>query len=407
MAQPLDLPSILIFSTIIHVMLVFLLGVFWRSSSHSIGFGWWFTNEILLTLGNFLLIFSAVAPHPPALLLIGAYITFFAAMPLIEAGLRAWFGTHLLTGMWLRWAVAAFAYGALLVTWAAGADFATRAIVFSVGTSLQVLLFLVFLLRISTLAPRLPIRIMQVSAMVVLLVTLYRLVETLPTAGMDLPPDRVLLSVLLIATVIAAVLRICAMLLLLHGRVESGFKRAQAELERRANVDSLTDLYSRSHFESSCKQLIELAHRVQAPVCLMICDMDDFKGINDQLGHPEGDSILESFANVVKQTIRKGDIAGRLGGDEFAVLFYCCDLTAALEIVERLRSNTTQVLAADGRGISISAGLVNVEEGTRFEDAYVLADQALYAAKADGRNTVVVRPALKQKAALESLRAAP
>jgi diguanylate cyclase (GGDEF)-like protein len=387
MALALDLPSILIFSTLIHVMLAFLLGVFWRSSSHSIGFGWWVANEVLLSLGSFLLIAFAIAPHP--LMLIVANISFFAAIPLIEAGLRDWFGLR--KGMWLRWAVAGLAYLALLSTWVLGTDFATRAMVFSAGTGVQALLFLALLLSIRPLAPRLPMQIMLFSALVVLLVTLYRMAKTVPALGLDLPPDRGLLAVLLIATVIAAVLRICAMLLLLHGRVESGFKRAKAELEHRANVDSLTALYSRAYFEASCNQMIELAHKVRAPVCLMLCDMDDFKGINDQLGHPEGDAILERFASLVKHTIRKGDIAGRLGGDEFAVLFYGCDLAVARDIVERLRRNTAQVLAADGRHISISAGLVSVEQGACFEDAYVLADQALYAAKADGRNTVVVR----------------
>ncbi|MEK1943699.1 MAG: GGDEF domain-containing protein, partial [Pseudomonas sp.] len=393
----LDLPSILIFSIIIHVMLAFLLGVFWRSSRHSIGFGWWVSNEVLLTLGSSLLIFYALFPHPLALIV--ANISFLAAMPLIEAGLRAWFGERLLTGMWLRWTVASLTYAALLLTWLADTGFATRAIVFSTGTTLQVLLFSAYLLKIRKLAPRLPIRVMLCSALLVLLVTVYRLVKTLPTMGVDLPPDRGLLAVLFMATV----MRICAMLLLLHGRVESGFNRAKAQLEQRANVDSLTDLYSRAHFEASCKELIELAHTVRTPVCLMVCDMDDFKGINDRLGHPEGDAILQRFASMVKQTIRKGDIAGRLGGDEFAVLFYGCELAVAQEVVERLRRNTAQVIAADGRSISISAGLVRVEEGSCFEDAYVLADQALYAAKANGRNTIVVRPGIEQKRPVQSL----
>ncbi|GLK91239.1 GGDEF domain-containing protein [Pseudomonas turukhanskensis] len=389
MAQPLDLPSVLIFSTIIHVMLTFLLGVFWRSSSHSIGFGWWVTNEALLTLGSFLLIAFTVAPHP--LMLIVANVAFFAAMPLIETGLRAWFGQPVFVGMGLRWGLAAGAYVMLLLAWITGLGFAERAIVFSVGTGLQVLLFTAFLLGIGKLAPRLPIRIMLVSAAVVLLVTLYRIVNTVPALGMALPPDQGLLSVLMIATVIAAVLRICAMLLLLHGRVESGFKQATVQLEQRANVDSLTNLYSRAHFEASCNQLIELAHKVRAPVCLMLCDMDDFKRINDQLGHPEGDAILQRFASLVKHTIRKGDIAGRLGGDEFAVLFYGCDQTVARDVVERLRRHTAEITAADGRAISVSAGLVNVDPGHCFDQAYVLADQALYAAKANGRNTVVAR----------------
>jgi len=73
------------------------------------------------------------------------------------------------------------------------------------------------------------------------------------------------------------------------------------------------------------------------------------------------------------------------------VLFYGCDLAVAHDIIERLRRATTQLDSADGRPISISAGLVSVEAGIRFEDAYVLADQALYAAKAAGRNTVRVR----------------
>ncbi|MFN3303256.1 MAG: GGDEF domain-containing protein [Roseateles sp.] len=234
--------------------------------------------------------------------------------------------------------------------------------------------------------------LIALSAGVIVVMSLWRSVQTWPYAGSGQPVPGHLLAVLMVVNIAAAVTRVSAMLLMLHGRVEARLQAAGVELERRANTDALTGEASRAHFEAASEVLLTQAQASRLPVCLMVCDMDGFKAINDQLGHPEGDAVRMRFAALLRDSLRHGDLAGRLGGDEFAVLMFNCTPPMALGIAERLRERATALRASDGRAVSLSAGLVTAVPGERFESLYRRADRALYAAKAAGRNRIEAGP---------------
>lgn len=110
--------------------------------------------------------------------------------------------------------------------------------------------------------------------------------------------------------------------------------------------------------------------------------------MNDRFGHQAGDAVLRDFGAALRQVVREGDLPGRLGGDEFAVLLYDCDLLRAEQVAERLRQITTGLQLPDASRLSLSIGLCLITPPMSFAQAYRCADQALYAAKAAGRNCV-------------------
>jgi diguanylate cyclase (GGDEF)-like protein len=112
-------------------------------------------------------------------------------------------------------------------------------------------------------------------------------------------------------------------------------------------------------------------------------DIDHFKAINDKEGHAAGDAVLKTLADVIRQNVRKSDVAGRVGGEEFAVLLPETTIEAAAGIAERIRSS------AEERGFTLSAGVAAVGPEDKLERLMARADAALYTAKRDGRNRVV------------------
>ena len=170
-------------------------------------------------------------------------------------------------------------------------------------------------------------------------------------------------------------------------------KCLEAHLRVQATTDSLTGLFSRLHFFELSQREVRRQARRQGPLSLLLIDLDNFKGINDRFGHSAGDRALEFFADTCRDNLRETDIVGRVGGEEFAVLLPDTDLRGALELGERLRRNLSQSpLRLDSAEIHLSAsiGAVAVEPGDDgLQQAYSRADQALYQAKAQGRNRVV------------------
>lgn len=175
-------------------------------------------------------------------------------------------------------------------------------------------------------------------------------------------------------------------------------KRKEAEqiILHRANYDQLTQLPNRSLFDDRLVSVIAMARRHRRSFALMYIDLDYFKAVNDRLGHAAGDTVLAEAAQRIEKCVRESDTAARLGGDEFAVLI--SDLNERHEVDEvAQRINVALAkpfLLAEGEAtISGSIGIaIFPEHGQNELILKKLADTALYAAKAAGRNTYCIAP---------------
>lgn len=163
----------------------------------------------------------------------------------------------------------------------------------------------------------------------------------------------------------------------------------QTAAEDAANRDFMTGALSRKHLFTIGQQQILHAAASRRPLTLLLIDLDHFKSINDTFGHAAGDEVLRSFAAMVREHLRSHDALGRLGGEEFAVLLPDASLEAAGLVAERLRLSAQQRLVGDCR-YSISIGVAGWQGGESFDQLCRRADQALYAAKNNGRNRVHV-----------------
>lgn len=182
-----------------------------------------------------------------------------------------------------------------------------------------------------------------------------------------------------------------AMLLMRH-RALTLLKRIsddQVLLENMANHDQLTGILNRRRFLEACNEAINLAHRYESPLCLLLLDLDHFKSVNDNYGHPAGDYVLKAFADEVQTELRNVDYFGRLGGEEFGVLLQNTPADGALQLAERIRTRIA-AFACDHKGqrfsITVSIGLATLNNQSDYESLYAAADRALYIAKHQGRN---------------------
>jgi diguanylate cyclase (GGDEF)-like protein len=163
-------------------------------------------------------------------------------------------------------------------------------------------------------------------------------------------------------------------------------------LTRAATVDSLTGLFNRQHFDLRLHQEVERARRTSSLLTVLIIDVDDFKTINDTYGHPAGDAVLQSTANILRSAVRVFDVCGRFGGDEFAIVMPNSDRSSAAASAERIRDS---VASSCSRGagladasVTVSVGVAVMDGGEPPEDILARADQSLYQAKAAGKNCV-------------------
>ncbi|MCZ7568757.1 MAG: sensor domain-containing diguanylate cyclase [Ardenticatenaceae bacterium] len=167
------------------------------------------------------------------------------------------------------------------------------------------------------------------------------------------------------------------------------------QIEELSVTDPLTGLANRRRFTTKLAAELVRARRYAKPLSLAILDLDNFKSLNDRFGHPAGDAILCAVAQVIRQCVREVDLPARLGGEEFAVILPETDMMEAVVVVERLREQLEATpVTREGQWpkVTLSAGVVGrVGEALPAApaDLYCLADEALYRAKASGRNRVV------------------
>jgi two-component system cell cycle response regulator len=177
--------------------------------------------------------------------------------------------------------------------------------------------------------------------------------------------------------------------------LQSQLIAAREELRREATHDSLTGLWSRAAVLGILAREVHQARREGAPLALVMVDIDRFKSVNDTYGHLVGDAVLREVAHRVESRVRGGDIVGRYGGEEFVVVLPGCDGRSAVEVAERLRSAVADAPVERAPGplrVTVSLG-VAAEHGDGDLAADPLlraADEALYRAKAEGRNRTVL-----------------
>jgi len=170
--------------------------------------------------------------------------------------------------------------------------------------------------------------------------------------------------------------------------------RYHAELMRLATTDPLTGLLNRRSFFDRGMAELRKARRAGQPACFLMLDVDHFKKINDTYGHKTGDVVLKALADKLSAALRPGDLAGRLGGEEFAVLLPETTLDAALIAAQRLCDGIAQMEVRPEDQIvkfTVSIGAADFEkDALTLQPAMDRADAALYRAKAEGRNRVIL-----------------
>lgn len=173
-------------------------------------------------------------------------------------------------------------------------------------------------------------------------------------------------------------------------------KQTEAQLEVLAHTDALTGVLSRRRFTDLAADELSRALRHGTPTALLMIDLDNFKAVNDQLGHAGGDTVLRSFTATAESVMRQGDVFGRVGGEEFAALLPQTSLDGAVALAQRLRQRIaarpaqvggTRLAYTVSIGVAAWAGPGSGEAD--FDRLMVAADRALYAAKAQGRDRVV------------------
>jgi len=179
-------------------------------------------------------------------------------------------------------------------------------------------------------------------------------------------------------------------------RLRKHLEEKNAELERLANTDYLTNLYNRRRFFQAAQDEFAGAIRSRNPISITLMDLDHFKRINDTHGHLIGDQVLIHIAKLIRSHCRVSDVAARYGGEEFIILHPSIDRQNAFQVAERIRKAvevTPFSIEGDEIDVTLSAGVVDTKAGRdskRIDDILGLADKALYRAKDAGRNQVII-----------------
>ncbi|HMC51002.1 MAG TPA: EAL domain-containing protein [Solirubrobacterales bacterium] len=179
--------------------------------------------------------------------------------------------------------------------------------------------------------------------------------------------------------------------------VEGALERAEkteSELRFLADHDSLTGLLNRRRFRAELDQYVSFTARYGGRGAVMVIDIDGLKEVNDKLGHQAGDRLIRRVADVLRERVRATDLVARLSGDEFAVLMPQTDTAGALQLGEDLRSQVAEGFSqsAENAPASISVGITMFggQGGAASEAVLLAADQAMYQAKEEGRNRIML-----------------
>lgn len=168
-------------------------------------------------------------------------------------------------------------------------------------------------------------------------------------------------------------------------------EEAHATISHLAATDELTGLYNRRFFNDHFSKSLSASRRYDFPLSVIMADIDKFKAVNDTYGHAAGDTVLKAFAEILRNMARTEDISARWGGEEFIILLAHTSCTGATVVAERLRRTVeSECLRVTSIAVTVSLGVAELKEGEDGEALIKRADNALYRAKEEGRNRVIV-----------------
>ena len=169
------------------------------------------------------------------------------------------------------------------------------------------------------------------------------------------------------------------------------WREDERSLSEAAQLDSLTGAYTRGFAMSVMERAVLKAARDGAPLAVLMLDLDHFKRINDAHGHACGDLVLQQTTRAMHSALRTGDIVGRFGGEEFVVLLPGADLNQAMGAAERCRAAVQKMKIPNAPYVSVTASVgvaAFPEHGEALDELLKASDDAMYNAKANGRNRI-------------------
>lgn len=160
-----------------------------------------------------------------------------------------------------------------------------------------------------------------------------------------------------------------------------------------AITDELTKTFTKRHFRQCIDEAYLDYQKYGNKIALLMMDLDKFKSVNDTHGHVAGDAVLMQLGEIIHQSVRENDLVFRYGGEEFTVILPGTDVRGAAQVAERIRAATEEAVFETGDvdlKLTISVGVATCPDAPSIHDLIVAADEALYKAKHQGRNQVVV-----------------
>ncbi|RZU02681.1 GGDEF domain-containing protein [Rivibacter subsaxonicus] len=378
-------PTLLWLAVVVMVAAAAIMSLFGLTHRVYRGYRWWMLAMWLAALGGGLQMLRGVWP---AAVVPGNLLLLVWPM-LIVTGLRRFFSRGPLSGSSTTDAlVFVGAYLLWFVTWALPELQSWRTYAYSTAMMLLHLYAAAFVLVLPELRRSPSLRTLFCVMLAQAVLPILRLSWHLATDTPVQSALTLLSPMVIVATLVAMLFAVYLCLALTHERTETDLKESQRQLRVLADIDMLTQVPNRRHFEELAAAA--LTQSSQARAVVMLFDIDHFKAINDSRGHAVGDVALKRVARSARDTLRSRDVLGRLGGDEFIALLPGASVDDALHAAERIARRLEQECSQNGDlHLGLSFGVVKIESGESLESAQHRADLALYEAKRQGRRRAV------------------
>lgn len=377
----LHLPTLMAVTVVVMLVVAVIMSLFGRTQHVYRGFWWWTAAQWLGSLGVALQLLRDTYPASLPL-----SIVLLLQWPItLLIGMRRFHSRSALPGSirldMLLLAAAALAWFTAL---AGDGGLTARVTAFSLGMAMLFGYAAWVLGRLPRRARRAPIHALRLLLLVNALVQAAHLAQIWWAAAPPQPATAGMVLPMLLSTL--CTLYLC--LLLTYERTGDNLRESQRQLRVLADMDMLTQVPNRRHFEDLAAQALALG--APGSAALMLFDIDHFKQVNDAHGHAAGDEALRLVARCARRMLRTGDVVGRLGGDEFVVLLPETSVDAALHVADRMALQLElECSKRRSMRLSLSFGAVQALPGEPLAAALQRADQALYEAKRQGRSRAV------------------